>query len=168
MKLPFLSKKEANETIGLRDVFTAGEIQRGFIIFSIIYFPVNVLFVKNGDVSQLLMSIYIFLMLLAGCVLLWLHINILGRAIDENLSLQSVLRSTAVNALLPLVMFKVIAQTILDMLPDNHKNLNDFWCDVRHFIFDLYKIFEPQDTLNWVIIGVLVVSGILFLRRLIK
>lgn len=141
------------------------ELIRGFIIFSVIYFPVSVLFINNGKLEELILSVFTFLLALAGITLIAKYLWIVGEFLNESRSnLGDLFKAYFTMAFLPLCMFKVFAYNVLQLLPTS--NANEFYCDIRRFVLGIYQVTDPQFILNYLILGSLVFVGLLAIRKL--
>lgn len=126
------------------------EIQRGFVIFSTIYIPVSILFINNSSFAEILLIVYTSLLIIAGILLIWTIALQIGDFLDEPYSSKLLIQRFFVNLFAPLVMFKIFAYVIIEILPTKHEGI---LCDIRYFILDMYELFDVQNTLNWIILG---------------
>lgn len=143
----------------LSALFSDSELKRAFYIFSVIYFPVGVLFLDNGKVSEAILLVYSLALSFAAARLIWIFMLLLGRMLDKkDFSIQKLLRLCILNAIIPLLVLKVITYAVFRMLA--HKSTDEFWCSLKQYLWDLYSIFNPQQSINYTIFFV-VLSTIL-------
>lgn len=126
------------------------DLERSYIIFALLYFPIVVLFINQGLIEKLILVIYTILLGFVGAVLLIKFIMFLVSSANEHKNnYGSILGMYVFDALMPLLMFKVLGYVIVQMLPKTHSGL---LCDLVNFIKDLYYyVFAYQQTLTVVI-----------------
>lgn len=141
------------------------ELVRGFVIFSVIYFPVSVLFINNGKLEELILTVFTSLLALTGLILIAKYLWIIGEFLNKSrTSLGDLFRSYFTMAFLPLCMFKIFAYNVLQLLPTS--NTTELYCDTRRFVLGIYQVTDPQLALNYLILGSLVFIGLLAIRKL--
>ena len=126
------------------------ELDRAFIVFGLIYLPITLLFLDNGTLAEVTLLIFTILMFTLGAVLISGFILFLSKSANErSANMGSVMMMYVLNMLIPLIVFKFLFYTILKLLPVSH---DGFLCDLKHLTIDMYRIFQPQDTLNLIIL----------------
>lgn len=136
------------------------ELERSFLIFAIIYFPVTWLFLYRGVIEEAILGVYTFVMALIAAILLGKFVVHLGNsANDHDGKFGSLFTVYIFNAFTPLAMLKVFGYVANLILPaDKHIGL---MCDlVRLFRHLYFNIFQWQATLNYLILGSLTVMFI--------
>lgn len=136
------------------------ELERSFLIFSLIYFPVAWLFLGRGYLENFLLAIYTVVMSILALMMIAKFVLHLTAASDNRTGKSgSIFVMYLVDALVPLVMLKAFGHIINLILPiDRHQGIV---CDlVRLFRQFYYDIFQFQTTLNYVILGGLVITFI--------
>lgn len=125
-------------------------LTRTFFVFSILYFPVSVLFLGRGTLSEVMLTLYTLIMVvLATSLILRFMISFASSSNARSGQLGSLFILYMINVLFPLCMFKVFVHIGWWLLPTS---LPGFWCEVTCFIKDMYFLFDVQTTLNWVIV----------------
>jgi|GEM_PF-6269194 len=134
------------------------ELERSFLIFALIYFPVAWLFLGRGYLENFLLAIYTVVMIILAVMMIAKFVLHLATAAD-NRGAQSgrLFVMYLIDGLVPLAMLKVFGHILNMILPfDRHQGIV---CDlVRLFRQFYYEIFQFQTTLNYVIIGGLVIT----------
>lgn len=133
------------------------ELERAFLIFSIIYFPVAWLFLHRGILETAILLVYtIVLALVAVLMIAKFVIHLSNSADNHNGNYGSLFSVYVFDALLPLFMLKALGHLIDLMLPvDRHMGIV---CDlVRLFRSLYYGVFSYQYTLSLFIAFSLVV-----------
>jgi len=129
-------------------------LTRTFFVFSILYFPVSVLFLGRGTLVEVILALYTLIMVVLGSsLILRFIISFASSSNARSGQLGSLFILYLINVLAPLCMFKVFVHIGWWLLPTS---LPGFWCEVTCFIKDIYFLFDVQATLNWVIIVSLV------------
>lgn len=131
------------------------ELERSFIIFSLIYFPVAWLFLNRGFLENFLLGIYTVVMVVMAVI-------ILGKFVLHLTSEQAeggrrLFARYLVDAFVPLLMLKAFGHILNLILPyDRHQGIV---CDlVRLFRQFYYDIFHFQTSLNYIILGSLLIT----------
>ncbi len=141
----------------LASLYHVLELDRAFIIFSIIYFPVAVLFLNNGIEAEIALFLFTLILGLLGILLIANFLLFLGRSANNHRdNYGSVLAMYVLNLLAPLLMFKIFAYVILRLLPKTHEG---FMCEVKDFVIDIYNILQIQNSLNLIILLSMVTVG---------
>lgn len=133
------------------------ELERSFVIFSLIYFPVAWLFLGRGYLEQFLLGIYTVVMVVLSLLMMGKFVLHFAGAADNHTGKFGRLFAVYVfNGFLPLVMLKAFGHIINMILPiDKHQGIV---CDlVRLFRQFYYDIFHYQTALNYFILGSLAV-----------
>jgi hypothetical protein len=149
--------------------FKLNDAQRAFYIFSIIYFPVTVLFIENSRIAEIILAVLTLSLLSIGSLLIYTFWIELGDYIDKKYPIKNLLQKAIINAIFPLSMFKVFALVILKILPSTHTGT---LCVLKDLILNLYNIFKPQQTLNLFILStigiILFISASEFVAKTFK
>lgn len=136
-------------------------LEQAYIIFAVIYFPVSYLFLNRGDLAFALLTVYTLVMFTLGLVLIGKFAIYLARSANAHDGrFGSVFISYLLDALVPLVMFKMYFNVTWDLLTSFHSGC---WCQLIDFvrqIFFLYDLFGRQAVLNNLIFGSLAVMGL--------
>ncbi|BCX13749.1 MAG: hypothetical protein KatS3mg085_281 [Candidatus Dojkabacteria bacterium] len=135
-----------------KNIFKLNDAERAFFIFSAIYLPVSVLFIENSTLAEVILALLTLVLLMLGTLLIYSFVLELGEYFDEKYSIKLLYQRSITNAIFPLSMFKVFALVILKILPKDHSG---WLCVMRDLILDLYRIFQPQDTINYLILAIL-------------
>jgi hypothetical protein len=131
------------------------DLERSFIIFSVVYLPIAILFFNQGGLERALLAIYtVLLMGLAGVLLVKFVIYLAAAANEHKSNYGGVFAMYFFQVLIPLVMFKVFGYVAVLLLPAKGMG----FCDLRHFVLELYYgVFQYQHSLNLAIAASLAV-----------
>ena len=133
------------------------ELERSFIIFSVIYFPVTWLFLNRGYLEEFLLGLYTLVMIILSLLMVGKFVLHFANAADKHTGKFGRLFAIYIfNGFLPLVMLKAFGHVLNMILPiDKHQGIV---CDlVRLFRQFYYDIFHYQTALNYFILGSLAV-----------
>lgn len=126
------------------------ELDRVFIILSLIYLPLILLFLENGTLAEITLTIYSAIIIALGVTLLSSFILYLSKSANDNSkNMGSLMLMYVLNVLIPLITFKLVAYVVWKLLPSSHEGI---LCDIKYLIIDLYRIFQPQTTINYLVI----------------
>lgn len=154
MKLTNIFKKES-KTKKVADT-TLVDLTRAYIIFSLIYIPVSVLFLDKGTLEESILAIYTVAMFVLGLLMITGFVLLLAKsANDHNGNFGTVLVSYLVHVLFPLLTFKAFAYVTWRLLPVTKEK--GLLCDFRKFVIDMFHLFKPQENLNTLIIVSLII-----------
>lgn len=152
-KLPFRKNKQTEDT---SKNFSFFDLTRAYIIFSIVYLPVSLLFIGKGSLEESILAIYTGIMIILGIVMMWGFILLLASsANDHDGEVGSIVVSYVLNFLIPLITFKGFSYVIVRILPASHSD--KFLCDLKKFVLDLYQVYDPQNNLDLIILSSLAI-----------
>jgi hypothetical protein len=148
-----LEQVETEQVNRLGGVMRLLELERSFLIFAVIYFPIAWLFLNRGPIEEAILVLYTIVLGIVGVMMLVKFIVHLANAANDHSGRFGTLFTVYIfNALVPLVMFKVFGFVINAVLPiDRHQGL---MCDlVRLFRNLYYHILQWQTSLSYIILG---------------
>lgn len=146
-------EQSKSETVGRVSGFMRLlELERAFIIFSIIYIPVAWLFLNRGYVEEGLLLIYTLILAIIGVIMVARFALFMADAANKHSgNYGSLLLRYLVDAFIPLVMFKVLGFVFMSILPmDRHRGL---MCDLVRLLRHLYwETLKVQHSLDLIIL----------------
>lgn len=125
-------------------------LTRTFLVFSVLYFPITLLFLNRGLLPEVILALYTLLLIVGGILLIFRFlVSLASSANSRNGQVGSLFILYLLNVLFPLLMFKMIAFVILQLLPLTPGIL----CEITCFIKDVYLLYSVQNSLNHLIVG---------------
>jgi len=123
------------------------DLERSYLVFAIIYFPVAVLFVSQGAIEHVLLTLYTLVMFFIGLLLVLKFIIFFADAANEHRSNYGSLFAMYVfSVMIPLLMAKVYGYVFIRMMPRTHEGI---LCDLKNMALDMYYgVFNYQHTLD--------------------
>lgn len=134
----------------LSSVSTDWNLEQLFIIFSIIYVPVAALYLNQGVLAYVILTLFTFALGTVGLVLLARFVYFLSLQADNATGkFGSVFRMYVTNVLSVLLVYKLLAYVIWATLPPYHQGI---LCDIVRFVKDLFYLFNIQTALTTAIV----------------
>lgn len=146
----------AKATESLSKISSWLDLERSYLIFAVIYFPITILFLRQGIIETLILAIYSILMFLVGLVLIFKFVLFLGKSANEGArNYGSILIMYVIDVLFPLLMAKLYAHVFMQLLPGSADGI---LCNIRCLSKDMYYyLYDFQNTVTVLIIASFVV-----------
>ena len=136
------------------------DLERSFIVFSVVYLPVAVLFLNGGWIEQTILAVYTVVMVAVAVMLMIKFALFLSKsATNSDGNYGALFMMYVFQVLIPLLMLKLFGYITISMMPVRHYDLT---CTLKRVFTDLYfYVFKYQSSLDWLIVGTfVVVSGL--------
>jgi hypothetical protein len=134
----------------LSSVSTDWNLEQLFIIFSIIYIPVAALYLNQGILAYVLLTLFTFALGTVGLVLLARFVYFVSvQADNASGKFGSVFRLYVTNVFAVFLVYKLLGYVIWATLPPYHQGI---LCDIVNFVKDLFFLFNVQTALNTALI----------------
>jgi hypothetical protein len=133
----------------LRNLTSHFPLTRSFLIFSVLYFPVAILFLNRGALPEVILALYTLVLVVLGLILIARFlVSLASTANSRSGQIGSLFILYLINVLIPLLMYKVLIFVGWQLLPA----IPGILCEITCFIKDLYFLFNVQETLSYVIV----------------
>lgn len=135
-------------------VINTYRLERFFLVFAIIYFPVSFLYLNRGFIAEALLTVYTVIMLVAAVMMLMKFCVWLARFANRHEgNFGDLWLIYLLDALFPLLMLKFFVSIAYQLLPPVHMGI---WCEFKYFVINMLNLFSVQQNLSYAILGSLV------------